>query len=46
MWQCQIFHGKWVRGVSAGGRGQDNKGKNIIFAYKLFENRKFYIKDS
>lgn len=26
MWQCSMFHGKWVKGVSAGGRGQYNEG--------------------
>ena len=27
MWQCQMFHGKWVAGISAGGRGQYNPCK-------------------
>jgi hypothetical protein len=27
MWQCQLFHGKWVKHVSAGGNGQYNETK-------------------
>ena len=26
MWQPQLFHGKWSRGISAGGCGQFNRG--------------------
>ena len=33
MWQCSMFHGKWVKGVSAGGRGQYNEG--IIYQFSL-----------
>lgn len=25
MWQCQLFHGKWTRGISAGGCGQPRR---------------------
>lgn len=39
MWQCQMFHGKWIKGVSSGGTGQYNQGKlsffNILFILKL-----------
>ena len=27
MWQCQYFSGKWIKNVSAGGRGQFEKSK-------------------
>lgn len=27
MWQCQTFHGQWVYGESAGGRGEPNREK-------------------
>lgn len=30
MWQCVMFHGKWVRGASAGGRGQLNEGSHTL----------------
>ena len=26
LWQCQMFHGEWVKGFSAGGRVQTNQG--------------------
>lgn len=44
MWQPQFFHGKWVKGVSAGGRGQYNQGIfsecfrifNFFFKFEFF----------
>ena len=27
MWQCQVFHGKWIKHISAGGCGQYNESK-------------------
>lgn len=27
MWQCQIFHGEWIRGLNAGGRGEPYREK-------------------
>ena len=30
MWQCQFFHGKWISGISAGGRGEPRPGTAFI----------------
>ena len=35
MWQSQIFHGKWIRGITAGGRGQDNESNNFDFFHEI-----------
>lgn len=35
MWQCQMFHGEWIKDVSAGGSGQKNEG-NLLLCYLSF----------
>jgi hypothetical protein len=30
MWQCQLFHDKWIKGVSSGGRGEPRPEKFFI----------------
>ena len=38
MWQCQTFHGKWIKDISAGGSGQVDEEK-----YWTNPQFKFYI---